>query len=355
MLVDFWDLLADPAAIIPFGKIVSVHWLTLPGKDPSGKGVASTNLRDEAHEAERAMRERFEQQQGLIQNSYFCRNVAGGCVLVEDRNDGRGVVRKLFTSLRGGAMELVLLLGDTENVVGDAVAAFARKGSRQLWRIRDLSDAAYATATRLLSVADGWTGLQDDAARKAALDGARAAFATTRLEADVMIQRAARFRYFGGVLIGAVWALAVCATVSWLNARYWSGVVNTAALTGGTVFGVLGAVASVFQRTSTGRLFVDYKAPRWQTRMIAGLRPFVGAVLGLVSQFALVAVVLASLQTTTVSSTSFGFFALVGFVAGFSERFATDMIERAGRILVGQDGTDATADRATAGSAQPPT
>jgi hypothetical protein len=308
-LVDFWELLADPDAVIPFGKIVSAHWLTLPSHDRYSK-----DLRDQAYVAERAMRERFERQYGRIQNSYFCRNVRGGCVLVEmNHDDGRGVVRKLFTSLGGGAMELVLLLGDTENVVGDAVAAFARKKSRQVWRIRDLSDAAYATATRLLSAADAWSGLADEAARKAALDGARAAFATTRQEADVMIQRAARFRYFGGVQIGAVLALAVCATVGWLNARYWSGVANTAALTGATVFGVLGAVASVFQRTSSGRLFVDYKAPRWQTIMIAGLRPFVGAVLGLVSQFALVAVVLASLQNTTVSSTSFGFFALVGF------------------------------------------
>jgi hypothetical protein len=35
-------------------------------------------------------------------------------------------------------------------------------------------------------------------------------------------------------------------------------------------------------------------------------------------------------------------FALIGFAAGFSERFATDMVERAGRVLAGpldaQDG-----------------
>jgi hypothetical protein len=35
----------------------------------------------------------------------------------------------------------------------------------------------------------------------------------------------------------------------------------------------------------------------------------------------------------SVATTPFGLFAVIGFAAGFSERFATDMVERAGKVI----------------------
>jgi hypothetical protein len=259
---------------------------------------------------------------------------------------GHGTVRALFSSMSTGSTDLALMMGQCSTLLDDAAATFGGPGSRQLPRIRRIGVAAYDTATRVLRAVDIWHVAKNEADRREAVASASTVFTATQRDVETMIQRAARFRYFGGVLAGAALALSLCVLVSWLNARLWSATVSTAALAAATVFGVLGAVASVFQRTATGRLVVDYLAPRWQIWAIAALRPFIGAVLGLVSQFALIAA-LSGNQSGAARPMSFEVFALVGFAAGFSERLATDMIERSGRMLTGTGGTDPAETRPT--------
>ena len=89
----------------------------------------------------------------------------------------------------------------------------------------------------------------------------------------------------------------------------------------------------MFQRISTGKSVLDFNASRWQLGALGALRPFVGAIFGTVTQFALASGLLGTTNVPT--TTSFGVFALIGFAAGFSERFATDMVERAGQVLAG--------------------
>jgi hypothetical protein len=56
----------------------------------------------------------------------------------------------------------------------------------------------------------------------------------------------------------------------------------------------------------------------------------VGAVFGAVAHFGLGAGLLGSTDRPVATV---GVFAIVGFAAGFSERFAKDMVERAGQVL----------------------
>lgn len=322
---DFWDLLADPDGRVPFPQIVSAHWETLSRTD-------RPDLRDEAYAAERAMLRRFESQQGQIQSLYFCERTAGGCVLVErDRADGRGKVCTLFSSMRTSSTDLALLMGQCETILADAASVFGSRKSNQLPRIRWIGDAVYNTATRILRAVDKWHDIQDEKIRERAVADARAVVLATRQGAESLFQRAARFRYFGGVLAGAVLALTVCVAISCLNARLWSATVSTPALAAATVFGVLGAVTSVFRRTATGLLDIDYLTPRLHLRALAALHPAIGAVLGLVSQFALLTAL--SANQLDARGRPFELFALIGFAAGFSERFATDIIEKAERNL----------------------
>jgi hypothetical protein len=57
----------------------------------------------------------------------------------------------------------------------------------------------------------------------------------------------------------------------------------------------------------------------------------------------------------------FGLFALIGFLSGFSERFATDMVERAGQVILGPTAQATTANantnapKPTATPPEPPT
>lgn len=52
-----------------------------------------------------------------------------------------------------------------------------------------------------------------------------------------------------------------------------------------------------------------------------------------VAYFTLLTGSLATGATTSTGPQSFAFFALAGFAAGLSERFATDMLERSGQLL----------------------
>jgi len=60
------------------------------------------------------------------------------------------------------------------------------------------------------------------------------------------------------------------------------------------------------------------------------LRPIVGAVFGAVVYFAIIGGLLAvQARTSKDASITVAFFAMAGFAAGFSERFAVDVLQRA--------------------------
>jgi hypothetical protein len=326
---DYWDLLCDPDALVPFGKVVSAHFETIR---------QNGDLRQEALVAERALRRRFEQQQGRIQNSFYCSMIRAGAALTE-REVGAGsdatATRRLHTVLNSPVATLVRLESDCSILADQALAAFGDR-PKQLPQMRVTTDAVYSVMTRVLSAADVCATAQAlPADKQAALEAARDEYEAVRLRVWAVIQRQCRFTYFLGVLIGSAVALVLAACLGLVVAHNWSTVVSTPAVVSATVFGVLGAVTSVFQRMSTGRLLLDFNASRTQMILLGALRPFVGAVLGLVVQFALIGGLFVSAPRTETPAASFGFFALIGFIAGFSERFATDMIERAGQVIGG--------------------
>jgi hypothetical protein len=68
-------------------------------------------------------------------------------------------------------------------------------------------------------------------------------------------------------------------------------------------------------------------------RRSGGLRPLVGVTFGAVAHFALIGGVLASVTETAGRAAAFGLAAVTGFAAGFSERFATDIVKHVGRCV----------------------
>jgi hypothetical protein len=320
--VHLWDPLLDNGARVTFGNVVSAHQLaTSRERDPE--------VREEARLLKRHLRAKFEQQVGPIQNSFFCGRVRGGVAIVE-RTTPTGPSRELHTVLNSSVASLVALEAECHALAHQTRDAFCGTPAA-LDQQRLLTDAVYSAMTRVLSAADL-------AAQATDLDGVDAAVATARAEVahvstrvHTAIQRQARFVYFQGALIGSVVTLAVCVVLGLLSARFWAGNVNTPALVAAMLFGALGAVVSVFQRISTGGLVLDFNASRGQLRWLGALRPAVGAVFGTVAQFALATGLLGTTNVPT--ATSFGVFAIIGFAAGFTERFATDMVERAGQML----------------------
>lgn len=144
--------------------------------------------------------------------------------------------------------------------------------------------------------------------------------------------RSAHVVYLGGVLAGAA-ALVALGVLSWILWR--AGFSSTDVRTAVAAFaaGGVGALVSVMSRLTSGKLVVDYDIGRDTLRVFGALRPFIGAVFGLALFFALKSDVL-NLQVGRSAANTFPFYVFLGFLAGFSERWAQDMLLGAGRSVV---------------------
>lgn len=307
-----WDPLLDDSARVTLGMVASAHHLSVSHDRPE--------VRDEARLLKRNLRTKFERQNGSVRNSYFCMHLPGAIAMVEEPV-------ALHTVLNSNNDRLVALEADCHALAHQVHTAFVGSRGQQ-----PLTDAIYSAMTRVLAAADlAATG--DETALVPALAAAEAEVEHARTRVGVAIQRQARFVYFQGTLAGMAVAIVVCVLLGMVSTRFWANQIDTGALVAAALFGALGAVVSVFQRISTGKLTLDFNASRRQLLSLGGLRPLVGAIFGTVAQFALGAGLFGVVERP---ATAVGVFALIGFAAGFSERFATDMVERAGQVLAGQ-------------------
>lgn len=303
-----WDKVCNPSATVTFGNVANVRKTSTSDTEPA--------VRAEAKLLERAMRAKFEQQTGSIENSYYCVNVLGGAAAVRTTSGSY----ELHIVMNSDDADLVALEAECLRLVGLATDTLSGK------QLKILVEALYSAVTRVLRAAD--LGNSPDRADAVATARTEVEHAGARVGAAV--QRLARFVYFQGALAGTVVTIVLIALVGVAGGQWWSGQINVPALVGASLFGALGAVVSIFQRMSKGDLVLDFSTSARQLRYLGGVRPFVGAIFGAVAQFGLVNGLLGVSVGTT-----FGFFALIGFAAGFSERFATDMVERAGKVIAG--------------------
>ncbi len=309
-----WEQLLEAKARVSLGAVASAHHIAVTREH-------SPEVREEAGLLRRLLRSKFEQQHGVIRNSYFCRNLPGGIVLTEAPVD-------LHSVLNSENDRLVALEADYHALVHET--KFALGGGYQ---VTPQVDAVYSAMTRVLAAADLAAAPEPDEARLAeALAAAEREVEHVRTRVHVAILRQARFVYLQGTLTGAAAALAMCVVLGLVGAPLWNEHIGTAELVAATLFGALGALVSVFQRVATGNLTLDFNASGRQLFLLGSLRPLVGAIFGAVVHFGLSAGLLGIADRPTAPV---GVFAIVGFVSGFSERFAKDMVERAGQVLVG--------------------
>ena len=134
-------------------------------------------------------------------------------------------------------------------------------------------------------------------------------------------QRTAQSRYWRGTLVGAG-ILALLSLV--VGAIFWQLGVD-AAYGVALPAGGLGAMISVLQRMSSGKLVLDYEAGRDLLEVFGAVRPFIGAVFGLAVMALLLGGLVPAIEIPT--DQMLAFFAGVGFLAGFNERWAQDMLK----------------------------
>ena len=121
------------------------------------------------------------------------------------------------------------------------------------------------------------------------------------------------------------------------------------------IAGAVGASVSVMWRMTSGTFSInlptlDYSSARSQLRLMGALRPTIGGIFAL-AVFVFTMSPLVPLDDASRSDTYL--MIALGFLAGFSERFAQDMFVRSGQGLAGPGG-DSPNTGLSAGRAPPP-
>ena len=291
-----------------------------------------------SHYLEGRLRQSFEEQFGRITGTFWCMHILGGAV-VTDRGHVISSVDVHDEELMTIEVLIKQLARDAQGAfAGDESAAWSSRGSARVRAatLLEVSTSLFSAMTRVLDTADLLADAQSTADdREAAMRATRAEWRLAQHRTAVLIQRQARLEYFVGVLVGAPLAIAVFALLGVLGAHLWPDAVSPSSFVAATVCGALGAVVSVTQRMATGRLKIDYTASTWAKLVLGAWRPFLGGTLGGVLQFAIIGGLLTvqGREPTPDSPATFAFYALVGFAGGFSERLATDLLERAGQLI----------------------
>jgi hypothetical protein len=93
--------------------------------------------------------------------------------------------------------------------------------------------------------------------------------------------------------------------------------------------GAFGATMSVIIRMSGGKFEVNHEIGREYVRNLGFARPYIGAIFALLLYFAVQGGLLAQVKLPATDGGEFAFFIATGFLLGFSERFAKDIIRTA--------------------------
>jgi hypothetical protein len=161
-------------------------------------------------------------------------------------------------------------------------------------------------------------------------------------------ENSTRIVYAGGMLRGALLLAAlggIAGLILWAARAFARHPAPTWTILATVAAGGVGASVSVLLRMAKGNFSQDYEVGRKTTRRLAMARPFVGAafavIIFLLLKSSLVDIGGFSSSESTISEPTIYFYAAVGFLAGFSERWARVIT---GGVLGGDHETDENAD-----------
>ena len=280
----------------------------------------------DATDAYRETLRRFEERHGELTTSYWCAHVESAAALTE--KPGRfswstpvSTFHRESDWATQNAPDIARELHRCDEL--GVRARIVLRGIRQRICLR----LVMASAAHLLSLVDARAAHTDDTKIAAALEEERAALDKAESYYCTAANGQAQIVYFVGmVFTAAVISLvtAICLTAGWAGSEY-------AALIAGGV----GAVVSVVQRINAGQFDLEYDVGRPYAFFLGGLRPLIGGAFALVIAFAFKSGVL-HLPLSKTHTTSEEQFALIvlGFISGFSERFAKDTLAAAAATAV---------------------
>jgi hypothetical protein len=300
----------------------------------------------------------FQNSEGEIVRAYWCTTEASAVVLTERRKRLAWLPWRRLGNLR--------LHRETEWVTADApvIAELLHNGDTLAIRInrvltqvprRIAMEWVFSEQSYLLGFVERMGGRPS---RKDTVSTvARHQVEVDRIERyyDRAANKAARIRYFVGMLVGLLFVAALGALVAGVIELFANLDLNadsTRKFYACFGAGAVGAMVSVMTRMrQEGGVTLDYEVGGALIVMLGAFRPVLGAIFGVLAYFALASGFLGI--TPPSPSTAFFFYAVFAFAAGFSERFAHVILGSAD-LTVAKGLTGAETPEAEGASAQAP-
>lgn len=149
-------------------------------------------------------------------------------------------------------------------------------------------------------------------------------------------EKAARIDYFWGMMIGVlVSALLMLGLAGALWVTDWFDEPHTREVQtffASYIAGGLGAIVSVLMRMSSNKFRVDFEVERSTIRRLGSFRPFIGTVFGITLYF-LFQSDIPRMKLPEETGTTFFFFGILAFLAGFNERWTNVLFGKAERTV----------------------
>ena len=272
----------------------------------------------------------YQRESGKICGSYYCEHLIAAAARTDRprlglvfNSHGWGQEEELLTSCDGLYWEGIDYLAGTDRVT------FVERLYAVATDVLAVLDQRCA-APRALDPADGPTGGDDAQPRSAALEALGRKLQDVRDFYAKAAPKRARLRYLAGVAAGVTATVALGGLL--LLLLLGSGVIPAAErgeILAIWIGGAVGAVVSVMQRVSSDSLEVHHEAGRSELFLLGAIRPLLGAAVGLALYSLFRGGVLDFALPDNIDDTrqaGIYYFAGIGFLSGFSERFAQDML-----------------------------
>jgi hypothetical protein len=334
---------------VTFADLVLAHHLrqwrlyNAAQADASSHALAVAEVADKAYQ-ERLVR--FEAEHGTVARAYWCTYQVSAVAIAERevrlpwwrwprRTEMR---RSLYAETDWATRDSPELAHQLHTIDNLAVRAdeILRGTSENI-----VMQLLLAAGSHVLSYVDRRDGPPHDAATIAKIvERSDGELAEVRRQYRRAGENATRIVYAGGMLRGALLLAAltgIAGLILWAAHDFREHSTSTWTLLATIAAGGLGAAVSVLLRMARGSFSQDYEVGRKTTRRLAMARPFVGAAFAIMI-YLLLKSGLVDIGGLTDSQQGIYFYAAVGFLAGFSERWARVIIGS----VTGDDGSQAS-------------
>jgi hypothetical protein len=287
-------------------------------RDPTSRAVYA-RWRSEVLDA-------FQEESGHICGSYYCEHLIGATARTDRprfalvfNSHSWGKEEELLTSCDGLYWEGIDYLAGTdrttfvERLYAVATDVLALLDTRCQQEARNAAQASHGAA-------DAELRSQALEARARKLQDVRAFYAQAA-------PKRARLRYFAGAVSGFGASIAIAALL--LLVLWASNLVpieDRGEIVTVWLAGAVGAVVSVMQRVSSDSLEIHHESGRAELILLGTIRPLLGGAIAVALYSLFTGGILDFAMPDGASGQEIYYFAGIGFLSGFSERFAQDML-----------------------------